>query len=108
MKASIVEILRYLVPNCDFSCIGEITTENQYLENVTWNDSRPQPSWAEVEATKPIVEAESASQMVADSRRSAFVTEADPLFFGWQRNENTEQDWLDKVAEIRARYPYPA
>jgi len=40
------------------------------------------------------------------NRRAAFQVEADPLFFGWQRNENTEQEWIDKVAEIRARYPY--
>lgn len=39
-------------------------------------------------------------------RQNAFIKEADPLFFGWQRGENTEQEWLDKVAEIRARYPY--
>lgn len=24
-----------------------------------------------------------------------------------QRGEATEQDWLDKIEEIRARYPYP-
>lgn len=41
-----------------------------------------------------------------EKRRRAFREEADPLYFGWQRNENTEQDWLDKVAEIRARHPY--
>ena len=42
------------------------------------------------------------------ARRGAYAVEADPLYFGWQRGENTEQAWLDKVAEIRARYPYPA
>lgn len=41
-----------------------------------------------------------------ENRRGAYTTEADPLFFGWQRGENTEQAWLDKVAEIRARFPY--
>ena len=40
------------------------------------------------------------------NRRGAYQAEADPLYFGWQRGENTEQDWLDKVAEIRARHPY--
>ena len=43
---------------------------------------------------------------VDQKRRSAYQLEADPLFFGWQRGENTEQVWLDKVAEIRARHPY--
>lgn len=43
-----------------------------------------------------------------EARQIAFQKEADPLFFAWQRGENTEQAWIDKVAEIRARYPYPA
>jgi hypothetical protein len=41
------------------------------------------------------------------NRQSAFQREADPLFFKVQRGEAPEQEWLDKVAEIRARYPYP-
>lgn len=40
------------------------------------------------------------------ARASAYRQEADPRFFKWQRGEGSEQDWLDKVAEIRARYPY--
>ena len=39
-------------------------------------------------------------------RLGAYISEADPLYFGWRRGENTEQEWLDKVAEIRLRYPY--
>jgi hypothetical protein len=56
-------------------------------------------------------DAEKAAELTADQkvlRLGAYQTEADPLYFGWQRGENTEQEWLDKVAEIRARYPYPA
>lgn len=48
------------------------------------------------------------TQEAESGRRGAYITEADPLFFGWQRGENTEQAWLDKVAEIRDRYPYPS
>lgn len=51
---------------------------------------------------------EEATRKAKERRRAAYATEADPLFFGWQRGENTEQEWLDKVAEIRAKYPYPA
>lgn len=40
------------------------------------------------------------------NRRAAFTEEADPLYFAYRRGENDEQTWLDKVAEIRARYPY--
>lgn len=40
-------------------------------------------------------------------RKAAYTNEADPLFFKWQAGEGTEQDWLAKRDEIRARYPYP-
>lgn len=44
----------------------------------------------------------------AEARRSeAYRDESDPLFFKWQRGTATEQEWLDKVAEIKARYPNP-
>ena len=42
-----------------------------------------------------------------DNRRAAYEAESDPLFFKWQRGEGTEQEWLDKIAEIQARYPAP-
>jgi hypothetical protein len=38
-------------------------------------------------------------------RKAAYQNEADPLFFKWQRGEGTEQQWLAKVAEIKARHP---
>lgn len=45
---------------------------------------------------------------VADRLRAdAYREESDPLFFKAQRGEATMQQWLDKVAEIKARYPSP-
>jgi hypothetical protein len=38
-------------------------------------------------------------------RAEAYRNESDPLFFKWQRGEATEQEWLDKIAEIKLRYP---
>lgn len=40
-------------------------------------------------------------------RAEAYRTESDPLFFMAQRGEATLADWEAKVAEIKARYPYP-
>lgn len=40
-------------------------------------------------------------------RAAAYNTEADPLFFQAQRGKATQQEWLDKIAEIEARFPYP-
>jgi hypothetical protein len=40
-------------------------------------------------------------------RAAAYRDESDPLFFQSQRGTATVDDWLAKVAEIRARYPDP-
>lgn len=37
-------------------------------------------------------------------RADAYRTESDPLFFKSQRGEATHEEWLTKVAEIKARY----
>jgi hypothetical protein len=39
--------------------------------------------------------------------REALAAEADPLFFQWQRGEVAKEDWLAKVAEVKARFPKP-
>ena len=41
------------------------------------------------------------------ARRQAYQNDSDPLFFGWQRGENTEQDWLDAVQAVKDAHPYP-
>jgi hypothetical protein len=45
------------------------------------------------------------AEQVAQSRKIAYQFEADPLFFKAQRGEATMQEWQDKIAEIKARYP---
>lgn len=53
--------------------------------------------------------AQAEAQWKADNatqlRRAAYIAEADPLFFKAQRGEIEQQEWLDKIAEIKARYP---
>ena len=41
-------------------------------------------------------------------RAAAYAAEADPLFFKAQRGEATNDEWLAKIEEIKARYPYPS
>jgi hypothetical protein len=36
-----------------------------------------------------------------EGKKQAYREESDPLFFKWQRGEATQQDWLDKVNEIK-------
>lgn len=42
---------------------------------------------------------------VLANRQAAYTAEADPLFYEFQRKEITKQVWLDKIAEIKLRYP---
>ncbi len=38
------------------------------------------------------------------NRKEAYREESDPLFFKWQRGEVTQQEWLNKVNEIKQRW----
>lgn len=55
----------------------------------------------EPEPEQPTLEQQQAA------RAAAYRAEADPLFFQAQRGKATQQEWLDKIAEIEARFPYP-
>lgn len=45
------------------------------------------------------------AKVATENRRSAYIVEADPLFFKAQRGEATVQEWQAKVAEIKNRFP---
>lgn len=98
------EIFAYLLDDPKWSCEGPL---DEY-DNFTWLDSRPQPSKEDCDVIAGDVALHQERMSASLLRQAAFQVESDPLFFGWQRNENTEQDWRDKVEEIRARYPYPS
>lgn len=53
----------------------------------------------------PPLTAEQIQEAVTAARAAAYVKESDPLFFKYQRGEVLKEDWLAKVAEIKARYP---
>lgn len=57
--------------------------------------------------TEAEIAAEEAARLakVDRARFDAYTKEADPLYFKWKRGESTEQAWLDKIAEIKTRYP---
>ena len=80
--------------------------ENQRAKwNGTWVfENIPQP---EPEPELPELTPEQKLGVVHYERRDAYRAEADPLFFKVHRGEATQQQWLDKVAEIKARYPKP-
>jgi hypothetical protein len=102
----LLNTIRYLRPNPDCVIVGEPANAKEYADQVEWRDDRPQPTWQQIENARSAAETAAANAAAQANRHQAFIAEADPLFFVWQRGEGTEQAWLDKCAEIRARYPY--
>jgi len=66
-------------------------------------DKDVQPTQAELDSLYEQVTGEKPVSR-DDLRFKAYQTEADPLFFKWQRGEATKEQWLAKVAEIKERY----
>lgn len=54
----------------------------------------------------PEVSIEDHNAQMQQLRAEAYKVESDPLALKYLRDECTKQDWLDKIAEIRNRYPY--
>jgi hypothetical protein len=86
--------------------------ENVIVANELWEGYVPCPEWVSVgdsidmpEPPKPPAPAPEplSPEHIEVLRRKAYQDESDPLFFKWQRGEATQQEWLDKVAEIKAR-----
>lgn len=71
---------------------------------ISIKDGVTKPTKEEFDAKLAEVEAEWDAKLIDQLKQSAFQSESDPLFFKWQRGEATEQEWLDKVAEIKARF----
>lgn len=68
------------------------------------------PLTPEEEAERAKITAYVAAQeqeLLKSTRREAYQREADPLFFGWQRGDNTKQEWLDAVQAVKDANPYP-
>jgi len=63
---------------------------------------------AKIDAVAPIIAKEQAHQRAQASRAAAYASEADQLFFKYQRGEATKEEWEAKIEEIRNRYPYPS
>ena len=94
----------FLIPGGAIDVAPPTVPEGQRAK---WNgqwvfEDIPQP---EPEPEPPEPTPEEKAEALRMEKQYAYQTESDPLFFKWQRGEATEQEWLDKVAEIKARYP---
>lgn len=79
-----------------FEVITDAATGEQTTRPYT-----PEEVAAVIAASIPTLEQQQAA------RAEAYRAEADPLFLMSQRGEATEAEWLAKIAEIKARFPYP-
>lgn len=76
-------------------------------EIILWENEEPQPSETDIVGAAPQGTYLREIVYVEEARRQAYQRDADPLFFGFQRGDNTEQEWLDAVAKVKADNPYP-
>ena len=54
----------------------------------------------------PIPTVEEYNAQMQQLRAEAYKVESDPLALKYLRDECTKQEWLDKIDEIRKRFPY--
>lgn len=98
---NIPEILSRKYPGTQWTLTG---SEYAGLE---WLDQSPKPTEDELAAQSAVVDYEIAYEAVQHARQQAYRDESDPLFFYAERGKGQKQAWIDKVAEIDARLPYP-
>lgn len=82
----------------------EITPEDSivpvYLVPLTAEEIAEREAWAAGQPERDRAD-------VQRARQAAYQQTADPLFFGFQRGDNTEQAWLDAVQSVKDANPYP-
>jgi hypothetical protein len=79
---------------------------NDFATLAWYSDGEP-PTQAECDAAAPQVQFDREMAQVEQARHAAYVTDADPLFFKWQRGTGSEQAWLDAVQVVKDAHPYP-
>ena len=75
-------------------------------DELEWLDqNQSQPSNAEIDAEVARLTALEPARIAEEKRKTAYIAEADPLFFKAQRGEATQEEWLAKIEEIKERFP---
>ena len=103
MSVDYALVLTALFPKCVWGL------NDNDLGTLVWDESNADamPSQAELDAAWPQVQYDRAYAQVEQARHAAYVTDADPLFFKWQRGTGTEQAWRDAVQAVKDAHPYP-
>jgi hypothetical protein len=94
-------VLQAIRPGAEWSLNGDT------YDGLTWLSEGEPPTQAECDEAWPTVQYDLAYAQVEQARHAAYVTDADPLFFKWQRGSGTEQAWRDAVQVVKDAHPYP-
>jgi hypothetical protein len=76
-------------------------------EGLTWLDSTPKPTQAELDGQWPQVDYNNQVLQVETTRRTQYEAQSDGLFFEWQRGTNTQAAWEAAVQAVKDANPYP-
>jgi hypothetical protein len=82
--------------------------DNNKFETLLWLEDSEPPAYQEILDAWEEVQANVHNQKMEKLRQKAYRDESDPLFFKYQREDATREEWLDKIQEIKDRYPYSA
>lgn len=82
------------------------STKNIVEGEPVFNETYAEKTWIVVDASQEEIEfrQQKALQILEYRKLENYRNESDPIFFKWQRGEATQQEWLDKVAEIKQRW----
>jgi hypothetical protein len=92
--------------------VNVVEAEAAFAETQGWIEAKNASIgwlWDGESFSAPVRPDEEIQQEIAErqeqARVEAYRNESDPIFFKYQRDEATKEEWLDKIAEIKARYP---
>jgi len=83
------------------------TLEGDTYEGITWLSESKKPTKAQLDAQWPKVDYDNQCVIVSNTRHKEYIVSSDPIFFQYQREENTKQAWEDAVKAIQDANPYP-
>ena len=83
------------------------TLDGNTYEGLTWLDSTPKPTQAQLDAAWPQVDYNNQYAQVEATRRTQYEAQSDGLFFEWQRGTNTQAAWETAVQAVKDANPYP-
>ena len=83
------------------------TLDGDDYSGLTWLDSTPKPTQAELDALWPATAYNQQVAIVETTRRTEYEAKSDGLFFEWQRGTNTQAAWEAAVQAVKDANPYP-